>query len=124
MVDFKQKQRARRFLYSNVTLLVLLALLVITGKELWDIFKKKQQAEDGLVRVQTQYEDLLQRKEFLSSEIQLLETSEGVESKLRGRYSIAKSGEKVIVLVSDEEASSTEEVEVGWWSRLWNWFTW
>ncbi|QQR82528.1 septum formation initiator family protein [Candidatus Campbellbacteria bacterium] len=121
MADFKQKQKARRLLYSNVTLVVLSMLLLITGKELWDIFKKRQQAEDGLARVQAHYQDLLQRKEFLSSEIQSLETPEGIESKLRGRYSIAKSGEKVIVLVADEKATSTEAVKVGWWSRLWGW---
>lgn len=124
MADFKQKQKARRLLYSNVTLVVLCMLLLITGKELWDIFKKRQQAEDGLARVQAHYQDLLQRKEFLSSEIQSLETPEGIESKLRGRYSIAKSGEKVIVLVTDEKATSTEEENVGWWGKLWGWFSW
>ncbi|MCR4275017.1 MAG: hypothetical protein NUW02_03170 [Candidatus Campbellbacteria bacterium] len=121
MADFRQRQRARKLLYSNVTIAVLLGLLFIGGKELWDIFQKKEQAEEARARVQGQYEDLIQRKEFLSSEIESMETVAGVESKLRERYSIAKSGEKVIILINDEEASSTEEVEVGWWGRLWEW---
>lgn len=121
MTDFRQKQKARRLLYSNITVIILLGLLFIAGKELWDIFKKRERAEEALARVQGQYEDLVQRREFLSSEIGVLDTGEGVESKLRERYPIAKSGEKVIMLINNEEASSTQELEVGWWSKLWKW---
>lgn len=122
MADFRKRQRARKLLYSNVTVVLLLVLLFFALKGLWGVFERKRMAEESLARAQTQYEELMKRKEFLSSEIALLDTDDGIESKLRERYSIAKSGEKVVVVITEEGASSTEQTQAWWWSRLWNWF--
>jgi len=85
-----------------------------------DIFQKTGIAEESSRGVQAHYEDLVQRKEFLSSEIESLDTIAGVESKLRERYSIANR-RKSYCSADDEDATITEDADVGWWRRVWSW---
>lgn len=122
MLEFRQRQKRRRVLSSNITILVLCALIVLLGKETWDVYVKEQKAAELLERAQIQQKSLDKRAEFLESEIALLANTSGVESKLRERFGIAKPGEKVIMLVDTEATTSLQETETSFWKKILSWF--
>ncbi len=122
MLEFRQRQKRRRVLSSNLTILVLCVLVVLLGKETWDVYVKERKAAELLERVQVQQRNLNERAEFLESEIALLKDAGGVEGKLRERFGIAKPGEKVIVLVDTEATSSLQKTETGFWEKVFSWF--
>jgi cell division protein FtsB len=121
MHDFRQRQRTRRLLSSNITIIALCIVIALLGREVWGIYMKEQRARESLLRAQTQYDSLQERSEFLESELALLNNDAGVESKLRERYGIAKPGEKVIMLIDEEGTTTPPEPDSGWWKKLWSW---
>jgi cell division protein FtsB len=122
MADFRQRQRARRLLYSKVTVILLVGIGVLIGRQVWDIYQKDQRAQEAEALSQAQYDELVQRNSFLNTELASLNTTEGVEAKLREQFNVARPGEKVAVLLPSSEAtSSTSTVSASWWHSLWSW---
>ncbi|GMU74411.1 MAG: hypothetical protein AMXMBFR44_6080 [Candidatus Campbellbacteria bacterium] len=108
-------------LSSNLTILVLCIVIIILGKEVWDVYQRERLARESLSQAQVQKESLDKREQFLRSEIDLLENQEGVESELRERYGIAKPGEKVIVLVDAEATTTLRQENTSWWKKIFFW---
>lgn len=101
---------------------VLTVVVLILGKEVWDVYKRERLARESLELARVQQEDLNRREEFLSSEIELLNDTEGVEGELRQRFGIAKPGEKVIVLVDEEATTTSPPPELSFWKKILSWF--
>lgn len=121
MLEFRLRQKRRRLLSSNLTILVLCIVIIILGKEVWDVYQRERLARESLSQAQVQKESLDKREQFLRSEIDLLENQEGVESELRERYGIAKPGEKVIVLVDAEATTTLRQENTSWWKKIFFW---
>lgn len=86
-------------IYSWVSLLVLMFLLVIFVRGAYASFSKKQTAEIQKQEYQQHHQDLEYKKEVLESKIQHLESQRGVEEELRKRFNVVKQGETVIRIV-------------------------
>lgn len=121
MLEFRLRQKRRRLLSSNLTIAALCIVILILGKEVWDVYRRERLAREALSQAQVQKESLEKREEFLRSEIDLLADQEGVEGELRERYGIAKPGEKVIVLVDAEATTTLEQENTGWWKKFFFW---
>ncbi len=122
MDDFRTRQRRRKVLSSNITIIVLLVVIGVFSKEVWDIYTKERHARESLNHAAARYADLSERKDFLDAEITMLEDEEGVEWKLRERFGIAKPGERVIVLVDEEATTTVQEHTESFWDTVWGWF--
>ncbi len=121
-VDFDDKKRLRRFVASPWVLAGLGVLSVIAGLNTWDMYQKWRLSEDVLEKTIASYENLEKREAFLDGRIKSLSTGAGVEAEVRERFGVAKPGEAVIVVLSDEEEHERIEEEQGWWDRVKDWF--
>ncbi len=122
MLEFRQRQKRRRMLSSNLTIIALCALALLLGKGTWDVYVKERKATELLEQAQIQQKSLNERSEFLESEIALLQNETGVETKLRERFGIARPGEKVIMLVDTEATTSLQKEDAGFWKKIFSWF--
>ena len=106
MFDFQQKRQIKKVIYSRAMLIGLFVLMIILGRATYDIYGREQMSKTNYDAVKKEYDDLQGRQAMLDSEITRLNTQEGVENEIRGRFTVAKPGE-VVVTVVDKQASST-----------------
>jgi cell division protein FtsB len=121
MADFRQRQRTRRLLYSKLTIAVLVVLVALSLREVLDIYQKNQKAKEAEAIAREQFAELERRSAFLESELSALQTPEGVEAKLRERFSIARPDEKVALLLADTATATVATGSRSWWQSLWSW---
>ena len=123
MYDFHEKKRARRRLYSPLTFIILGALIFIVLYNVWDMYQKSRRTAEALQKTRDAYDVLAARERFLEERLEQLGTEAGVESEIRERFGVAKAGEEVIVVLSEEEGRLSIPKEKGWWERLKEWLT-
>ncbi len=99
MLDFKEKRKIKRLLYSKLTIVVLGIMLAFLLSSVWGVYKKASIAYNNKERISKDLKSLQARKEALVSDIEKLKNSRGVESELRDRFGVVKEGEEVVVLV-------------------------
>jgi len=123
MMEFQEKRKIRRFLYSKITVAVLITLIFFILIEVWDVYKKQSLTKDNLAKTAAVLEGLKGREKMLSSEIERLKTEGGTEAEIREKFGLVKPGEEVLVIVSDEvEANPKASSSVGFWQKIVNWF--
>jgi cell division protein FtsB len=123
MYDFHEKKRARRRLYSPLTFIILGALIFIVLYNVWDMYQKSRRTAEALQKTRDAYDVLAAREGFLEERLEQLSTEAGVESEIRERFGVAKAGEEVIVVLSEEESRPSVPKEKGLWERLKEWLT-
>lgn len=110
MVDFQQKKKIRKVIYSRITILVLFIVIIFLFKAVYDIFEKERISANDVAAVERDYKSLESRQNMLKSEIDKLNTKEGIEEEIRGKFSVAKPGETVVVIVDSTSSTSTSAV--------------
>ncbi len=106
MKEFQRKRKLRRLLYSPLVLLVLLALLFVTGKALWGVYEKERESRTRLHGVEEELALLRAREAALKRKIERLQTPEGVEAEIREQFQVAKPGERMVVIVAEKRAEA------------------
>ncbi len=123
MLEFQQKAKLKRFIYSKFTLVIFLVLILLLSNAVWKVYQKQAWAKDNLRKTAASLEALRAREKMLSSKIERLETADGVEEEIREKYGLVKPDEEVITIV-DEAATDSAPVSpsVSFWSRIAKWF--
>ncbi len=123
-MDYQQKRKLRKLIYSRAALFLLLILICILAKANFEIYKKHENSFNNLKETKKELNNLKERQSMLSFEISKLETEEGIEEEIRSKFDVAKPGETVVVIV--EDASSTEKnsdtSDDGFWKKIMNIF--
>ncbi len=122
-LDFHEKQRARRFLYSPLTFIVIGIFIIIAGYNAWDMYQKSRHTKEALQKSREAYDELQMREAFLAKKIDQLSTDVGVEAEIRERFGVAKAGEEVIVVLSDDDEQEPLPTGHGFWYRMKTWFS-
>ena len=86
------------------------------------MYQKSRLSKEALAQSEAAYAELLDRERFLDEELDRLSTTAGVEAEVRERFGVAKDGEEVIVVLSENEDESIEPEERGFWARVKEWF--
>lgn len=55
----------------------------------------------------TELEVITGRAEALQAKVEHLKNERGIEEEIRGRFDVAKEGERVVILLEDKEATGT-----------------
>ncbi len=107
MLEFQDKKRFRRILYSRVVFALVLMSGLFVGKATFDMYRsdnltaeKRRIAEDELMAVRG-------RESLLRAQIISLKTERGVEEELREKFRVVKNGEGVIIVVDQEKKEAT-----------------
>ena len=119
MRELERKQKIRKRLYSVPVLIVLLAVLVIRGT--WQVIEKMQESQGYVKTLRDDVAAKEARQAELETGIAKLETTSGVESEIKGKFSVKKEGEQVAIIVDARESAPTTTPEKpSWFGSFWN----
>jgi len=102
MKRFQARRQTKKILYSKVTIVILVLILLFIGKSVFSAYKKYSISREAAVERRENLEELENRKNSLGSKLENLNTDRGVEEELRSRFQVAKPGEKVLIIVEEE----------------------
>ena len=124
MLEFQEKRKLKRFLYSKVTFTILVVLVALFLNAVYGVYKKQDITKDNLSKTASSLDGLLAREKMLSSEIERLKTESGTEEEIREKYGLVKPGEEVIVVVdkNGDPGSNPTVTEISFWEMIVNWF--
>ncbi len=122
-MEFQEKRKLKRFLYSRITLVLLLIVIAFLIRAVWGVYQKQEMTKDNLAKTATVYNNLQAREKILSSEIERLETVNGLEEEIREKYGLIKPDEEVIIIVDEGEDKNPplNSSSVSLWQKIWNW---
>lgn len=93
----------------------LFLLLVILSNSTRKVYNKNKEAEKALVRMEQEISQLEDRQAELKESEQRLKTQEGIEYEIRKKFSVARDGEQVAIIVDDTSTSTkAAETESSW----------
>ncbi len=107
---------------SGIFFWVFLVVLIVLGRAAIGAYIKERESRRLAVDSQARLVELEERERELNEHINFLKTPEGVEAELRSRYSVAKPGETVVLIVDDRNATTTKPVKKSWWQKFISFF--
>ena len=120
MKEFQGRWRLRHFLYSKVTIVVLVVLVLLMSKALWGAYRKNSLAEAGKDQARASLFELEDQQRQLEKRVEWLSTARGQEEEIRKNFSVIAPGENLIVVVDGVGTSTNgEDWSAGesWWRR-------
>ena len=123
MLDISQKRKIRSVMYHKATLATLCLLVLLFAHSTWVVFQKKRASEELKNGSLQAVAILLARDTELKSRIDRLETEPGIEEEIRSKFTVAKNGENMVVVVEDAPtAMSTTTPDSGFLQKIWHFF--
>lgn len=125
MVPLRKKRKTiERFLYSKITLSLLLFAAAFLAVSVWGVYEKERGTAEVRKKRAEELSNLRAREAELSSEIERLSTPEGIEMEIREKYELGKEGERVVVVIdpAGEDANVAGAEERGWFRAFLSFF--
>lgn len=126
MANFK-KQNTHSFWHSPLALGVLFCIVVIFAYNIVGLVQKERETAKKKALVLEEIDTLRARENALSSDIDKLKTPEGIEDTIREKYQVVKPGEKMVMIVDDNEQikkyTENAKIDHTFWGYIKNLFT-
>ncbi len=119
MKKFEAKKQIKSRIYSKTTLIILLFIIILLIKGVFALYLRNRESVAVRDMAEVKLEDLESRRDTLNAEIEKLNRDEGIEEEIREKFNVVKPGEKVVIIVQEEVATTTP-VKQGFFSSLWN----
>lgn len=117
MKIFEDKKHTKARLYSRMTVVILILFVLLLAKSVFGLYVKNRESIAARNASETKLQALKDREASLKEEINRLENNEGMEWEIRDKFNVTKPGENVVIIVPDDEATSTPP-QKGFFSRL------
>ncbi len=118
MEYLKKRQKARKRLYSKVSIFGLVLLLLVLVRPTWSIFKKSFESKKNLSVAQVELADLEVHKRQLEKNVAYLQSDYGRDQEIRDKFGMTKNGETMVVIVRNEkEAPPPPPPEPTFWQK-------
>lgn len=101
-MDFEQKRKLKKYLYSKPALILLTLIMLLVSKAAWNVYDKLEISRANLEMTERELDKLKERKAALASQIEYLETEQGVEAEIRQKFRLVKEGEGIAVIIDDD----------------------
>lgn len=101
MIPFQERKKLRKILYAKATLGVLFVLSVIVARGAWQVYQKAAIARAERVEAERSLGELVSRTKGLEESIDRLKSERGVEEEIRQKFTVARSGEEVVIVVDE-----------------------
>jgi len=120
MREFQEKRKLRKIIFSKITLILLLFVLLFLVFSTIKVYLKSREALYKNKKIKEELTQLNQRKSEKEKEIGRLETESGIEEEIREKFDVLKPGEKVVVIVEkkQEDDKINQEGEAGFFGNL------
>ncbi len=123
MLEFHERRRFRKILYSKPTAMVLVVLMALLGLAAVRAYGVSRGVASHTELLKAELAELRIREASLESEIERLSTDRGVESEIRSKFDVAKLGEHVVVIVDPQPEDAVQvEYTPSFWERVKGWF--
>ena len=125
MFEFKKKQSYKKFIYSPITVIVLVIILAIFMKALWGVYEKEKISAQYLERERSELQKIEERQKDLNKTVEYLKTDKGIEAEIRSKFRLAKEGESIAIIVDNDSldvSKSSTTPDIGFWGYLVDWF--
>jgi cell division protein FtsB len=124
MLDFHEKRKFKRLLYSKVTIIILGLLVIWLSYNVFGMYKKERDTRLRRIEQREVLDELEGREESLREEIERLSTERGIEEEVRSKFEVGKEGEEVIIIVDNPDDKNSEglEKEKTFWQKVFGWF--
>ncbi len=119
MAEFKKKKQYN-FWYAPLTLILFLGLLIFSAFRVVNLTKKERETVKQKDLALDNIQALRNRENILTQDIAKMHTKEGIESIIREKYQVVKQGEKMIIIVNNNEETSSKTKTLVKYS-FWNW---
>jgi len=120
MLDFQQKRKVRKVLYSRLTIFLLLVIVLFLVRATYHIYTTEKMSADNYAAVLRNFNDLKTRQAMLGSQIDKLSTESGQEEEIRSKFSVAKPGEAVVMVIDGTNSASVDpsNTNTGLWQKF------
>ena len=120
MMDFQQKRKVRKMLYSRLTILVLAVMVFFLARATYHIYETEEMSAADYAAALKNYDDLKAQESALNADIGALSATSGQEEEIRSKFSVAKPGETVVVVVSGTDSAPRPAARPasGLWQRF------
>lgn len=126
MEEFKRRRSFKKIVYSPVAIVFLAVILFFLVRALWGVYGSEQRSSQELSVAQRNAADLENRAQYLTTQIDELNSPRGLEGALREKYPVAKEGEQMVIIVPPSATSSATSTASApsWWQRFLDFFGW
>lgn len=122
MLDFHQKRKVRAVMYHRATLIILSILVLLSIHSVWSVYQKKSISEQAKNVALKHTEELRSREGELQANIGRLKIDTGVEEEIRSKFTVAKDGENMVVVVDDLKVGTSSSY-TSFWQKIKDFFT-
>lgn len=124
MLDFHEKRKIKRLIYSKPTLIIFGLLVIWLSFNVFSMYKKERDTRLKRIEQREVLDELEGREESLREEIERLSTERGIEEEVRSKFEVGREGEKVFIIVDnpEDENSNNKEIKKTFWQKIFSWF--
>ena len=123
MRELREKHKRRERLYSTPVLIIVLVVSLFIARGAYGVMKKENESARHVEVLVEKVAELEARKGELRQNIEKLETEKGIEEEIKEKFSVSREGERVVVIVDQEEtATASATSTVSWYERFLNIF--
>lgn len=122
MRKFESQKQFKSRIYSRTTLIVLLVMIIFLSKGVFNIYIRNEESIAARDDSRLKVAELSERKKLLGDEIQKLNQDAGIEKEIREKFNVVKPGENVVLIIPDDDATSTPEQKSfirSFWEKVW-----
>lgn len=112
MLEFYKQKRWWTVLQSPIVIIVLLVLVIVLGREVYERYTTEREMADRRLEVESQLDELTERRDALKEKVEYLSNERGIEAEMRRNFDVAQEGEKVIIILEDESLANVEPIPV------------
>ena len=107
----------------KVAIVALIVLVIVLVRATWNVYRKSVITAEKREQAESEMALLEDRRNFLESENNRLETMEGVDEEIRRQFGFAESGERVFIILDEPEIVPTSTRESSFFDRFLGWFS-
>lgn len=111
MVQFGRKKQLTDYFYSKPVIAVLLILVGLLSFSVFERFQIEREMAARRIAAEEEYKSLEIRREELQEKVDYLSAQRGIEEEIRKHFDVAKTGEKVVILLGEDEEKATGTVD-------------
>ncbi len=107
MLEFKEKKKVRKLIYSKLVLFVLAIIFVLSVDGVWNMYQKHSETSQKAQEAEADLLSLREKESELEKRVEFLKTARGQDEEIRKKFMVGKAGEGVILIVSPEITTTT-----------------
>lgn len=111
MARFGSKKKITDYFYTKPVIVFLSFIVILLGISVFERYQVEREMSARRIAAEEEYQELEQRREELNAKVDYLSGERGIEEEIRKHFDVAKEGEKVIILLGDDEEGGDEIAE-------------